>query len=220
MTHLMLWLRISWVCWNPLICDNMFIATPTELGHTLAISRNAESILNVTSVDDSSVISAGIITLSVLIFNLLSLAGKGNVSVLESLKPSILSINKNLDCLLFYLIPLVTYLGFSTCITQHYPAYLINMHHLNRAWLPSALLLNGSVRRLNWREEFVVDWKGIGEGVDYLKTAYVSLSLTGLLSLIYTSKFSLTSPLVKENLPIVHTSKFSLKRFSLTSFPW
>ena len=34
-------------------------------------------------------------------------------------------------------------------------------------------------------------------------------------SLIYTSKFSLTSPLDKENLLTVHTSKFSL-----TSFPW
>ena len=35
------------------------------------------------------------------------------------------------------------------------------------------------------------------------------------LNLIYTSKFSLTSPLDKENLPTVHTSKFSL-----TTFPW
>ena len=35
------------------------------------------------------------------------------------------------------------------------------------------------------------------------------------LSPIYTSNFSLTSPLVKENLLTVHTSKFSL-----TSFPW
>ena len=34
-------------------------------------------------------------------------------------------------------------------------------------------------------------------------------------SLIYSSKFSLTSPLVKEKLSTVHTSKFSL-----TSFPW
>ena len=40
------------------------------------------------------------------------------------------------------------------------------------------------------------------------------------LSLIYTSKFSLTSGLVKENLPTVHTSKISLTSFSLTSFPW
>ena len=34
-----------------------------------------------------------------------------------------------------------------------------------------------------------------------------------ILSPIYTSNFSLTSPLVKENLPTVHTSKFSLTTF-------
>ena len=44
---------------------------------------------------------------------------------------------------------------------------------------------------------------------------YVSVNVFQKLSLIYTSKFSLTSPLVKEKLLAVHTSKFSL-----TSFPW
>ena len=39
-------------------------------------------------------------------------------------------------------------------------------------------------------------------------------------SLNYTSKFSLTWPLVKEKLSTVHTSKFSLTSFSWTSFPW
>ena len=127
-----------------------------------------------------------IITLSVLTFNLLSLAGKGNVSELESLRLSTLSnLKKTLDCLLFYLILLVTCKSFSTCITQNYLAYLINMHHLNRAWLPSALLLHGSVKRSNWREEFVVDLRGNSEGVGYLKIAYVSLSKTVLLISCY-----------------------------------
>ena len=39
----------------------------------------------------------------------------------------------------------MTYKSFSTCITQNYLVHLINMHHLNRTWLPSALLLHGSV---------------------------------------------------------------------------
>ena len=72
----------------------------------------------------------------VLAFNLLSLAGKGNVFELESLRSSTLSnLNKTLDSLLFYLILLVTNLGFSAYITQNYLVYLINIHHLNRAWL-------------------------------------------------------------------------------------
>ena len=37
------------------------------------------------------------------------------------------------------------------------------MHHLNRARLPSALLLHGSVKRSNWREEFVVDLRGMAK---------------------------------------------------------
>lgn len=37
----------------------------------------------------------------------------------------------------------------------------------------------------NWKEEFVVDLKGNGEGVDYLKIAYVSLSKTVLLISCY-----------------------------------
>ena len=65
-----------------------------------------------------------------LAFNLISLAGKGNVSELESLKLSTLSnLKKTLDCLLFYLILLVTYKSFSTCITQNYLAYLILDKH-------------------------------------------------------------------------------------------
>ena len=31
MIHLMPLLQISWACWNPSICDSMFIAIPTEL---------------------------------------------------------------------------------------------------------------------------------------------------------------------------------------------
>ena len=103
-------------------------------------------------------------------------------SFFSRLRPSTLSnLNKTLDFLLSYLILPVTYLGFSTCITQNYLAYLITMHHLNRARLPSAMLLHGSVKRSNWREEFVVDLKGNGEGVGYLKIAYVSFSKTVLL---------------------------------------
>ena len=59
------------------------------------------------------------------------------------------------------------------------------MHHLNRAWLPSALQLHVSVKRSNWREEFVLDLKGNGEGVGYLKIANVSLSKTVLLISCY-----------------------------------
>ena len=91
----------------------------------LVISRSAESILNVTPVDDSSIIS-------------------DHYTVCVKLK-AFSNLKKTLDCLLFYLILLVTYKSFSTCITQNYLVNLINMHHLNRTWLPSALLPHGSV---------------------------------------------------------------------------
>ena len=60
----------------------------------------------------------------------------------------------------------------------------------------------------------------VSKGVSKLEGIMVGASGTIGLSLIYNSKFSLTNPLVKENLPTVHTRKFSLKSFSLTSFPW
>ena len=107
-------------------------------------------------------------------------------------------VNDTSDALIpFYLILLVTYKSFSTSIIQNYLAYLINMHHLNRAWLPSALLLHGSVKRSNWREEFVIGLKGNGEGVGYLKMAYVSLSKTVLsISCYFLPALSITPSLL------------------------
>ena len=59
MTHLMLLLQISWVLLESFVDLRQHVHSYTHrAGHTLdlVISRSAESILNVTSVDDSSII--------------------------------------------------------------------------------------------------------------------------------------------------------------------
>ena len=55
------------------------------------------------------------------------------------------------------------------------------MHHLNSAWLPSALQLHVSVKRSNWREEFVLDLKGNGKGLTALSITPSLLMKTALI---------------------------------------
>ena len=120
-------------------------------GHTLdlVISRSAESILNVTSVDDSSIISDHYTVCVGLQFVQPSWERK-RIRARELKAIDIEQFKQDIGLLLYWIL-LVTYLGFSTCLTQNYLAYLINMPHLNRAWLPSALLLHGEEIKLERR---------------------------------------------------------------------